>query len=241
MEGGRINGTTPEKPVRYARGGAFVNPENMDSRLSEWLSVIYGHARPRPHLVIMPSRCALLVVDMLRYFAHPRGRFYLPSTGAIVPRIGKLLELWRNAGRTVVFTRHCHRDPDDLGMLGKFFGDYIRCGEEDSKIIRELRPLPTEKVFRKNTYDAFHGTGLDEYLANEGIEQILVTGVLTQLCCETTARSAFVRGYEVYVPADGLTTSSEALHVGSLTGLATGFAVITSTEVVCGEDENDGD
>ncbi len=241
MERGRISGTPPEKPVRNARGEAFVNTGNIDVRLSEWLTVISGHARPRPHLVLRPRKCALLVVDMLRYFAHPRGRFYLPSTGAIVPRIGKLLELWRNSGRTVVFTRHCHSGPDDLGMLGKFFGDYIRCDGEDSRIIRELRPLSTERVFRKNTYDAFQGTGLDEFLEGEGIEQVLVTGVLTHLCCETTARSAFVRGYEVYVPADGLTTTSEALHVGSLTGLATGFAVVTSTEAVCGEDRNDGD
>lgn len=241
MERCGADGPPRKEPVRRFRGEAFATPGNMDARLSEWLKVVSGHARPRPRLVLMPEKCALLVVDMLRYFAHPGGRFYLPSTRAVVPRIGRLLEFWRNGGRTVVFTRHCHSGPDDLGMLGRFFGDYIRCDEEDSKIIRELRPLAAEKVFRKSTYDAFHGTGLDEFLANEGMEQVLVTGVLTQLCCETTARSAFVRGYEVYVPADGLTTTSEALHVGSLTSLATGFAVVTTTGAVCGEDRNDGD
>lgn len=235
------NGPLRKEPVRRFRGEAFATPGNIDARLSEWLAAVSGHARPRPHLVIRPDECALLVVDMLRYFAHPRGRFYLPSTEAVVPRIERLLALWRNGGRTVVFTRHCHSGPNDLGMLGMFFGDYIRCDEEDSRIIPELKPLPTEHVFKKNTYDAFHNTGLDEFLAVEGIRQVLVTGVLTQLCCETTARSAFVRGYEVYVPADALTTSSETLHVGSLTGLATGFAVVTSTEAVCRKNRNDRD
>jgi nicotinamidase-related amidase len=217
------------------RTEAFITPENIDGKLSGWLAGIAAYTNPRPHLVLDPSRCVLLVVDMLKYFAHPEGRVYIPSTRAIVPRIDRLLRGWRQTGGTVVFTRHCHRGPEDLGMLGRFFSDYIRCGERDSEIIEELTPLPSERVFRKNTYDAFHGTGLDEYLSVNGVDQVLVTGVLTQMCCETTARSAFVRGYEVYIPADALTTSTEELHVGSLRGLATGFAVITSTEVLCRE------
>lgn len=182
---------------------------------------------PRWDLVLRPDKCALLVVDMLRYFADPGGRVYLPSTRAVIPAIRKLLHHWRDLGGTVVFTQHCHQGPEDLGMLGKFFGDYISCGEEDSKIIEELSPVEGEKVIRKNTYDSFYGTGLEEYLESRSAEQVLITGVLTQMCCETTARSAFVRGFEVHVAADALTTSSERLHVNSLLGMATCCAVIT--------------
>ncbi len=211
----------------------FVTPENIDDKLKEWLARIERHTHPRPHLILKPEKCALVVVDMLHYFAHPDGRVYLPSAGAIIQKIADLLEYWRSFSGTVVYTRHCHSGSEDLGMLGRFFSDYIRCGKKESEIIHELSPLPGEGVFRKNTYDAFYNTGLDEFLRSESSEQVLITGVLTQMCCETTARSAFVRGYEVYIPADAQTTSSEELHIGSLMNLASGFAVITDTDTVC--------
>ncbi len=212
----------------------FVTPENIYSKAKDWLDILEPFGRTGRKLVLKPESCALVVVDMLRYFAHPEGRAYLPSTAAVIPVIERLLGKWREIGGTVVFTRHCHRGPRDLGMLGKFFRDYIRCDERDSRIIGELTPLPSEKVVLKNTYDAFFHTGLDEYLSRRGVGQVLVTGVLTQMCCETTARSAFVRGYEVYVPVDALTTSTEELHIGSLRSLASGVAVMTSADEACG-------
>lgn len=212
------------------RSEPFVNRFNIGQRASEWLALLGDCARPRPHLSVETSRCALLVIDMLRYFAHPGGRAYIPSSEAVLPGLGRLLQLWRGSGGTVVFTRHCHTGPEDLGMLGKFFEDYIRCGESDSEIIEELEPMPAERVLLKNTYDGFHGTGLDEYLLELGLDQVLITGVLTQMCCETTARSAFVRGFEVFVPVDALTTTTEELHLCSLRSMASCCAVITSTE-----------
>ncbi|NOQ21105.1 MAG: isochorismatase family protein [Candidatus Aegiribacteria sp.] len=212
----------------------FVTPDNIDDKLSEWLARIEKHTHPRPHLTLKADKCALIVVDMLHYFADPGGRVYLPSTRAIIPRIAMLLKHWRRIGGTVVYTRHCHSGSEDLGMLGRFFSDYIRCGKKESEIISDLSPLPGERVLRKNTYDAFYNTGLDEFLRSRSVEQVLVTGVLTQMCCETTARSAFVRGYEVYIPADAVATSSEELHIGSLMNLASGFAVITDASSICG-------
>jgi len=215
----------------------FVTPDNIDDKLREWLCRIEKYTHPRLNLTLKPKKCALLVVDMLNYFASPDGRVYLPSTEAIIPKIAMLLEHWRRIGGIVIFTRHCHKGSDDLGMLGRFFKDFIRCGKKESEIIPELSPRPGEKVVRKNTYDAFYNTDLEEFLKIRSVEQILVTGILTQMCCETTARSAFVRGYEVHVPADALTTSSEELHIGSLMNLASGFAVITDTDTVCRGDQ----
>lgn len=211
---------------------AYAVPDNLDERLGRWLREVRENVPPRPWLVPEPRRCALLVIDMQRHFAHPEGRSYLPATAAVIPRVASLVEAWRRLGAPVVFTRHCHEGPEDLGMLGKFFSDYIRCGEPDSAIIDELAPLPGETVVRKTTYDGFHGTGLEEHLRARGVEQVLITGVLTQLCCETAARSAFVRGFEVYVVADGTATSSERLHVGALLGMASGVAVVMSAREV---------
>jgi bifunctional isochorismate lyase / aryl carrier protein len=211
------------------RSEPYVTPETIDRMTGKWLAEVEGSTRPRPWLRIDPPRCALLVTDMQRHFASPGGRAHLPATEAVIPRIALLLGEWRRRGAPVAFTLHCHGEKDDLGMLGRFFKDHIRCGEEDSLIISELSPALGEPVFTKSTYDAFHGTGLEEHLRGAGARQVLVAGVLTQLCCETTARAAFVRGFEVYVAADATATSTEALHLGSLMGLASGIAVITDS------------
>lgn len=209
------------------RSEPYLTRENIDRITATWLAGIAATSRPRPWLRIDPPRCAILVMDMQRHFASPGGRAYLPATEAVIPRLATLLGYWRGLGAPVAFTRHCHAGPGDLGMLGRFFTDHIRCGEEDSLIVPELSPAPGEPVFVKTTYDAFHGTGLEEHLRRVGAGQVLVTGVLAQLCCETTARAAFVRGFEVYVAADAVATGSEELHLGSLKGLASGVAVVT--------------
>ena len=81
----------------------------------------------------------------------------------------------------------------------------------------------------KNQYDAFYKTKLDQILKNIKIEQIVITGVITHLCCETTARSAFVHGYKVFFPIDGSATYNEDIHIASLINLGHGFANIVTT------------
>lgn len=214
------------------RAGAYVSPHTLEARTRAWLREVRELTRPRPKLRLSPERCALLVVDMIEYFAQPEGRAFLPATEAIAPRIAKLVALWRRLGAPLAFTRHGHDGPEDLGMLGRFYSDYIREGLPESRIIRQLEPREGEPVFRKRTYDAFWGTALQELLEGWRVEQLLLAGVLTHRCCETTARSAFVRGFEVYVPADATASSSERLHLGSLLSMADSCAVVLSVEEV---------
>jgi isochorismate hydrolase len=100
-----------------------------------------------------------------------------------------------------------------------------------SRIIPEFAAKPGFKVMRKTQYDAFYGTDLERRLKAAGAKSIVVCGVMTDLCCETTARSAFVRGFDILFCADGTATTSEQLHVSALRTLAHGFAEITT----CGE------
>jgi bifunctional isochorismate lyase/aryl carrier protein len=214
-------------------------PIVTDPHTERWLAELRRQVRPRPHLRPELDRAALLVVDMVRYFCSPVGRSFLPDSVPIVPRIAALLERWRQAGGLVVYTRHGHQGEHDLGMLGRFWSDYIRRGEPQSEILAELAPRQGEAVLDKTTYDAFLGTGLEELLREASRDQVVVTGVLTHMCCETTARSAFCRGFEVYLPADALASSDEAHHAASLTNLADAVAVVLSTRElldVTGED-----
>ena len=219
------------------RAKDYLTPDTIAAKCDDYLAHIRSRVRPRPQLVLHPPHCALLVIDMVQYFADPQGRAYLPASRAIVERIAKLLLMWRSLSAPVFFTRHCHRGPSDLGMLGRFYNDYIRCDAPEASIIEALAPNPRERVVRKTTYDSFHDTPLADLLAECGAKQVLICGVLTHLCCETTARSAFVRGYEVYLPVDATCSSSEALHLGSLLGLADGVAVLHSTDEILAMDD----
>jgi bifunctional isochorismate lyase / aryl carrier protein len=214
------------------RATAYLTPANLEEQTARWLRKIRASVAPRPQLVLDPDRCGLLVVDLLRYFVDPRGRCFLPAAPAIVPSIRRLVDAWHGRGAPVFFTRHSHAGPDDLGMLGRFFRDYIRLGEPDAEIVEGIVPGTGDPVLRKTTYDAFLGTSLEAELRSRGLEQVLVTGVLTHLCCETTARAAFCRGFEVYLAVDALATSDEQLHLGSLRALADGVAVTMSTREI---------
>lgn len=82
----------------------------------------------------------------------------------------------------------------------------------------------------KNTYSAFYNTDLESFLKKHGKTEVIVTGVMTNSCCETSAREAFIRGFRVFFSTDATATSSEDLHVSTLKNLAYGFAYLVDCE-----------
>ena len=90
----------------------------------------------------------------------------------------------------------------------------------------EIGRMPTDKVVEKCTYSAFRGTRLEEYLKERSVEEVIVSGVMTNLCCETTAREAFVRGFRVFFSADATATAEPEMHDATLLNLAYGFAYL---------------
>ena len=177
-------------------------------------------ARPKP------SRCALLVIDMQQYF--------LSIAAPIIGNVLSIIEASRSVDIRTIFTRHGHKNiSEDGGMLAAWWGDLIEYGSKDWELINALKPSDTDGVIDKNRYSVFHGTGLDESLKSRKIEELIITGVMTNCCCETTARDAFVRDYRVFFVSDATATANDELHLASLKNLAFGFAHIISTEQLC--------
>jgi nicotinamidase-related amidase len=169
----------------------------------------------------VPSQCALLIIDMQRDFLEPGG--FGEMLGNDVAQLRRTIEPnrtllgeWRKAGLQVIHTREGHR-PDlmdlppakkvrghakscigDLGPMGRIL---VR-GEAGHDIIRELYPLPGEPVIDKPGKGAFFATDLHTILQNRGIKQLIVTGVTTEVCVNTTVREANDRGYDCLVPED---------------------------------------
>ena len=179
-----------------------------------------------------PQHAALLVIDMQRYFLDPSSHAYLPDSKHIVGNVQSLISRCRERSIPILFTRHAHQRAEDTGNMGSWWGDVIRDGTEMSTIDNRFAPLPKEKILRKTRYSAFVGTGLERWLRARRASQLLITGVMTHLCCETTARDAFMKGFDVFFVVDGTASKTQDLHVSSIKTLTDGFAIPVSTKEV---------
>lgn len=171
------------------------------------------------------SKSALLILDMQEFFHNEVSHAFIPSAQAIINPINSLAEKFIENNRPIVVTRHINTKANAKQMDYRW-RDIITKDSEFSQIIPEIN-IPQANLVIKSQYDAFYNTQLDEILQNNDIEQVIITGVMTHLCCETTARSAFVHGYNVFFPIDGTATYNKVLHNATLTNLAHGFANIT--------------
>ncbi len=168
-----------------------------------------------------PARCALLIIDMQRDFLEAGG--FGEMLGNDVSQLRRtiepnrrLLAAWRAAGLFVLHTREGHRpDLADLPPAKKVRGRSATCigdagpmgrilvrGEPGHDIIPELYPAAGEPVIDKPGKGAFFATDLHAILQNRGIAQLVVTGVTTEVCVNTTVREANDRGYDCFVPED---------------------------------------
>ncbi len=209
----------------------YVTEETLGPKTREWLERIAPWSQHR--LELRAPKAALLVVDMQRFFLDPASPTYTCGGPPILPTVSRLVEGFRRARRPVLFTRHVHHPAGlDAGIMGWWWKGTCLEGSPESEVHPALAPRPDEKVVLKHRYSAFHDTDLATVLRCLGIEDLVIAGVMTNLCCESTARDAFFRDLRVFVPADGTGTVAEEMHVASLLNLAFGFASVTTAGAI---------
>jgi nicotinamidase-related amidase len=179
------------------------------------------------------SRSALLVIDMQKFFLDPVSPTFTCGGLAILPGLERLIRAFRGAGRPVLFTRHVHH-PDDLdaGIMGWWWKGKCIEGSPESEIHPAIAPLPREKVVFKHRYSAFFDTDLETVLRCLKVEDIVIAGIMTNICCESTARDAYYRDHRVFFLADGTGSINEEMHLASLLNLAFGFAHVTTVNEI---------
>lgn len=173
---------------------------------------------------------ALLVLDMQNVFLQEASHAFIPTAPDLTPKILQLIELFQKTDNSVLLTRHVNNQ-DNAGMMKHWWRDLIVEDDLHSQIIPELKALNLPTI-TKSQYDAFYLTELDEWLRESDVTQVVITGVMTHLCCETTARSAFTRGYRVLFPIDGTATYNSDFHRATLLNLSHGFAEIITVDYV---------
>jgi isochorismate hydrolase len=174
---------------------------------------------------INPTKAALFIIDIQNFFNG--------LVQPILSNVQSLLNEARRAGITIIFTRHGHKNLTiDGGRLAQWWGELAMYGSPQWELISPLQPEQGDVVIDKIRYSAFFGTPLDSILRSQGIEDVIITGVMTNCCCETTAREAFMRDYRVFFVADATNTLNDDLHLATLKNLAYGFAYIVNTAQV---------
>jgi len=173
--------------------------------------------------LVNPNHAALLVIDMQNYFHQ--------IVQPILDNIQKVIQASRRKNIPVIFTQHGHTDAaSDGGTLGEWWGQVILEGTKDWKFIPEMKIESKDIILPKKRYSAFYETDLEKILRSKGIQDLILSGVMTNLCCETTARDAFMRDYRVFFLIDGTSTGKEDHHLATLKNLGYGFAYLITCE-----------
>jgi ureidoacrylate peracid hydrolase len=194
-----------------------------------------------------PKHTALLVIDMQNDFCArgglvDRGGRDVSAVADMAPRLAQLIAGAREAAVLVIFVR-CSYSTDTNAYLSDVWleqaarrlgGGYTvtpvcQAGTWGGDYFSDVRPQPTDIIVVKHRYSAFHGTDLDLVLRANGVRTVVLTGVSTHVCVETSARDAFVRDFYTVTVRDGTAAYSAQEHEHALAILDRFFGQVVET------------
>jgi len=193
--------------------------------------------------ILAPTRSALLVVDVQHDFIHPEGwatRHGSPSLRQVIPPINRLITAARSAGVTVVYILMEHGPAIDLPNYRARYeargmdGDILcAAGTWGARLDAEVTaPAPGDLTIVRHSYDAFEGTRLNESLRARGVESVVGTGVVTNLCVQTTIQHAFALGYYVVVAEDATATPDPTVQAVTLMNFRQYFGPVVPSATI---------
>jgi ureidoacrylate peracid hydrolase len=202
-----------------------------------------------PQYDIEPSTTAFLVVDMTNDFLLEGAPMECPQGRDLIPRLKSVADACREAGIPVIYTTHVHRaDGSDMGRMADTLTHLVDdahrpvglvAGTPGVEVHPELAPHADEPLIEKHRFSSFYDSDLQTILRVKDIETLIIGGVATNGCCESTTREASFRDYKVIFLSDGNATfdmpdmgfgpvSSEECQRVVLTTIALAFGEVTS-------------
>lgn len=188
---------------------------------------------------------ALVVVDMQNDFVRQGAPLEVPDARVTIDANRRLISAFRERGRPVVFTRFLSRQTDNLLWLWSpechpdakccWPGHMRRYSDREVPldavaVIDEFVTEADDIIIDKFGYGAFHGTPLDDRLKALRVGSLVVTGTVTQICVEETARQAFHYGYHTTIAADAVSSFAPDLHAATLKNFAMKFGWVAETD-----------
>lgn len=192
-----------------------------------------------------PARAALINVDLQNCFVEG-SPLASPDGLVLVDRINRLSAACREAGMLVVHTRGWMRpDGSNLGVMGELVPPFIVAlyteGAEAAELHSSLEVDDRDVILSKPRYGAFHGTDLELVLRSRGIDTVIIAGIATNVCCDTTAREAAQRDFRVFFLSDGTATkemagvAAEDLQRATCASLSMVFAQVLTMDEMLGK------
>jgi ureidoacrylate peracid hydrolase len=205
--------------------------------------IVERRGRVRAHEHYEPATTALLVVDMQNHFVADGGLSHVATAQGIVGNINRLAAATRDAGGTVVWI-YSTFDNEGRGAWDMFFGNFISAEREQEvraglsegswghRFYADLEIDPGDPTVTKDRFSAFAAgaSNLDDELRRRGIDTVLVTGTMTNVCCDSTARDAMMLDYRATLIDDANAAHTDEAHVAALTTFASVFGDVISTD-----------
>lgn len=193
-------------------------------------------------VAIDADRTALVVIDLQRAFCAADGSVSrqgrdVQACADVLPACATIVEAFRARRRPVIWTQMAFSpDYGDAGILvhelrpGIAAIGGLQRGTPDVELL--LRPRPDEPVLEKTRFSAFHGTTLWDILERASVRDLVLVGVTTSMCVETTAREAGQHDLRVIVPQEAVADLDPEVHAASLDRIAYGFGHVVDTRAV---------
>lgn len=189
-----------------------------------------------------PQWASLLVVDVQNDFVSPQGSAAkrgedVSAAQAVVPRLVRLIEEARRIALPIIYVKTTHSEwTDSPSWIYRKSQEKAlttcREGSWGAEFYDGISPRPDERVVIKHRYSAFINTDLNTVLKAKGIESVLVTGVATNVCVETTARDAYMFDYYVTLVEDCAAAYDARLHENTLENIRRNFGLVASSEEI---------
>ena len=196
---------------------------------------------------LTPRQTAHIVVDLQNGFMAEGQVAEVPVARAIVPNVNRISAAIRAAGGAVVYTQHT-ADAEAIRTWSVFFDHF--CGpERRARMIEAFTPgspghalwpeldvAPHDLIVLKRRFGAFvpGSSDLHARLQERGIDTLIISGTVSQVCCEATARDAMMMNYKVFFISDACATLTDAEHGGTLSAMAHTFCDVRDTQSMLG-------
>jgi ureidoacrylate peracid hydrolase len=178
---------------------------------------------------------ALLVIDMQNDFVGEGGVLEVQNIRDNIGKYKNFIDRVRETGSPIIFTRHGfdpEKNPQESKKSFKLREKGLRKGSDGWQIFEELKPQEGDIIIDKNRFDAFFGTDLNNILRERKIDTVIVTGTMTEICCESTARSAMFYDYNMIFCSDLTFSSNKENQKNTLEVMEKHFGEVKSSEEI---------
>lgn len=175
------------------------------------------------------GRIALLLVDVNNSFFHESGEFRYPDAREVLPGLAALLAAARKGGRLVVHAREAHHPGLEDFETKKLPPHSVR-GEFDAQSFSGFEAAPGEPEIGKRRYSAFFATDLALLLYEQGIDELVVAGVKTNVCIRATVQDAFAHGFRPVIARGTVNSNRPHLHEASLEDIERYFGKVVDLD-----------